>query len=856
MAHASAIVDQAVALGVSVLVVAARGEVGGVSAFRRAASGRGVHIFPGFELTSSEGVHVLCIYPEDTRDEQLGGYLEELGTRSAGQSTNASGREFVGLLRGVRERGGVAFPAHATGEGGLFACLRGEAAIRAWRADDVLAIQIPGGVDELPREVREIVENKNADYRRSQAPAGGLAVAVVNAGVVEKPEDLSAPAATSWIKMSDVGIEGLRQAFLDPGSRIRLDPERGEVESEEHTELVALAWEGGFLDGAVVHFNPNLNVFVGGRGAGKSTVVESLRCVLGLDPVGEAARKAHHGIVGRVLKNGTRISLLVRSHRPVAREYRIERTIPNPPLVRDGGGQVSNLLPRDILPLAEIYGQHEIFELTQSREMLTRVLSRFVEHNHALARRKADLLRDLERSRRGILAARDALRHLAERLDALPGLEEQLQRFREMGLEERLAEQSLLVREERLLSSLSEQFTPFRTCLESLRSELPTDRAFLSVKALKGLPNGEILARADDALEELDRELGGLAAALEQALQRTDRDVAALRDEWETRKQDVQASYEKILRELQKLGVDGEEFIRLQRQIEALRPLRERRSVVRKVKKEHSELRRTQLAEWEDLKAWEFRRLARAVKGVNEKLGDRMQVEVAATADREPLFRLLRDEIGGRIAEAIEKLRETRDLSLAQFVEACREGPDGLNRFFGIRGAQAHRLAEAGPEVLMRIEELALPPTASIRLNTAPAGKPPAWQALEDLSTGQKATAVLLLLLLESEAPLVVDQPEDDLDNRFVTEVVVPRIREEKCRRQFIFATHNANIPVLGDAELIVGLSASGEAEGGHARIAPEHMGSIDAKPVRELVGEILEGGEEAFARRRRKYGF
>ena len=101
----------------------------------------------------------------------------------------------------------------------------------------------------------------------------------------------------------------------------------------------------------------------------------------------------------------------------------------------------------------------------------------------------------------------------------------------------------------------------------------------------------------------------------------------------------------------------------------------------------------------------------------------------------------------------------------------------------------------------MRIEELELSPTTVIQLNTATTGDPPDWQALEDLSTGQKATALLLLLLLESDAPLIVDQPEDDLDNRFITDGVVPRMRQEKRRRQFIFSTHNANIPVLGDAE-------------------------------------------------------
>ena len=174
---------------------------------------------------------------------------------------------------------------------------------------------------------------------------------------------------------------------------------------------------------------------------------------------------------------------------------------------------------------------------------------------------------------------------------------------------------------------------------------------------------------------------------------------------------------------------------------------------------------------------------------------------------------------------------------------------------YSIPPAQAKRLADAPDEVLMRIEELELPSVTTIRLNTAASGEPPSWQALDDLSTGQKATAVLLLLL-DSDAPLIVDQPEDDLDNRFITEGVVPRMREEKRRRQFIFSTHNANIPVLGDAELILGLTAEGEAGGGQARIASEHMGSIDSQPVREIVEELLEGGKDAFETRRRKYGF
>lgn len=855
-AHAQAIAEKAAAIGVSVLAITDHNDVSSVPAFRSAGEASGIHVFPGFELSSSEGIHVLCIYPRDTDDGLLQRLLGEFGIRNTAPSSDLANQSFVEIVEKVREQGGVAVAAHVTNDNGLLRVLTGKPRIQAWQSAHLLAIQIPGPVEDLPQDVRQIVENKNADYRRTHAADDGLAVAVINAGDIVTPEDLDDRSASCWIKMSEVSIEGLRQAFLDPGSRIRLNPKEGKLEPEEHAELVALAWEGGFLDGAAVHFNPNLNVLVGGRGTGKSTVVESIRSVLALDAVGDEARKAHEGIVRHVLKSGTKISLLVRAHRPAVREYRIERTIPNPPLVRDDRGEVSNLSPQDVLPRVEVFGQHEISELTKSREKLTRLLDRFVERDESLPRRKSELRRDLEKNRRSLLDARAEIRQIEERLAALPGLEETLERFREAGLEERLKEQSLLVREERVLSSIPERLAPFRECLESLKREIPIDRVFLSAKALEDLPGREILSRVNEVFAQLDRDLERIAQELEQALQRADQGVAAVRAEWATRKKDVQAAYEKILRELQKSRVDGEEFIRLRRQIEELRPLRERHGLVRRVEKEHADRRRALLAEWEDFKAEEFRRLDRAAKKVNQKLRDKVQVEVTAAGDREPLFRILRDEVGGRLSEAIDSLRGTRGLSLTQLVEGCRAGNDALNKTFGITPAQADRLAKAEPEVLMRIEELDLPPTTSIRLNTAPAGNPPAWQALEELSTGQKATAVLLLLLLESDAPLIVDQPEDDLDNRFITEGVVPRMRDEKQRRQFIFSTHNANIPVLGDAELIVGLTASGEAEHGHARIAPEHMGSIDAQPVRELVEEILEGGKEAFEMRRRKYGF
>jgi hypothetical protein len=224
--------------------------------------------------------------------------------------------------------------------------------------------------------------------------------------------------------------------------------------------------------------------------------------------------------------------------------------------------------------------------------------------------------------------------------------------------------------------------------------------------------------------------------------------------------------------------------------------------------------------------------------------------------NREPLDKLLRDEVGGNLAALIERLKNRDSLSLLDLAQRCREGKDALVTHYGLSPAAAERLVQVGTDLFMKIEELQLPATTKIELNTASEGEPQTWQTLEALSTGQKATAVLLLLLLESEAPLVVDQPEDDLDNRFITDSVVPTMKDEKRKRQFIFSTHNANIPVLGDAELIIGLSTGIQNDAVQGRISDRHMGSIDIQPVREMVEEILEGGKTAFEMRRQKYGF
>ena len=121
------------------------------------------------------------------------------------------------------------------------------------------------------------------------------------------------------------------------------------------------------------------------------------------------------------------------------------------------------------------------------------------------------------------------------------------------------------------------------------------------------------------------------------------------------------------------------------------------------------------------------------------------------------------------------------------------------------------------------------------------------YKASPNLSTGQRCTTILPILLVQSERPLLIDQPEDNLDNAFVYETVVKALKVVKGERQIIFVTHNPNIPVLGQAERVFVF----ESDGHQATL--KQVGTVDE--CKGQIETILEGGEEAFLERKARYG-
>jgi hypothetical protein len=150
---------------------------------------------------------------------------------------------------------------------------------------------------------------------------------------------------------------------------------------------------------------------------------------------------------------------------------------------------------------------------------------------------------------------------------------------------------------------------------------------------------------------------------------------------------------------------------------------------------------------------------------------------------------------------------------------------------------------------VLELDEIILDDLPEIRLNDRPTDPASTSRPLSELSPGQRCSAILPVLLLSADTPLIIDQPEENLDNRLIRQVIVNILASMKLRRQVIVATHNPNLPVLGDAEQCVVLQASGRDDA--VVIA---MGDLDSPKVASFITEIMEGGREAFQYRHTVY--
>ena len=235
---------------------------------------------------------------------------------------------------------------------------------------------------------------------------------------------------------------------------------------------------------------------------------------------------------------------------------------------------------------------------------------------------------------------------------------------------------------------------------------------------------------------------------------------------------------------------------------------------------------------------------------LTREAGEKIRVRVLRNADdlayRNMLTQSLRGAGVRNHDEILDALMQLRPEQLAQLIQT--DDHAGFDEACGFGPERAKKILTAFRQNVdpLQLEVVEIDDVVRIELNVATTAEPIFKDAAE-LSRGQKCTALLPLLLARTRNPLVIDQPEDNLDNHFIYETVVESIQRLKKKRQMIFITHNANIPVLAEADLVIVMNSNGKI--GYI----EKSGSVDE--CREQIVDLLEGGREAFELRRKRYG-
>lgn len=847
-------------------------------------------ILPGFEILANvgRGCHVIALFDTDADLDLVKSVMVQCGIGHPPFRNGIPVRsernlaELLTIVQGRTDAGatGLIICPHSVSEAGIFDTDR----IAEWLQQaeytnpDLLCLEVPKPVDQMSEGWQKLLGNGPdclPDWRRTRPIATIMSSDAKALTEAQNPDNYVGRRHT-WIKMSEPSIEALRQAFLDPGSRVRLQ-ERNPDDEYQHPRILGMSVAGaGFLEDQTIAFSPNLNTIIGGRGTGKSTLVEYARIGLGQEESvqGDDPRE-NLAKIKRTIASSTRLQFELEKE---AQRWTVEKQGREDPRLSSHETEVS--LPT-FFPV-RVFSQREIYAIAES----TQARRRLIEDVNAtalkdFARKEEDRAQSIREVNEQVALLLGLQRRQTELRTEIENLDLKIQRLEERS--EDLAGGRAVITEHAVLSGVEGELQELPADVRTAIKELA--ERFTLPPTPENTPNQSLL---EDLARDAQELVGDLGAAIEEAVKRFVERVSELLEKPELvqlarRLQEHQDRLASIRDDLVAAGVNPDSYYEYQNQRTELtreyEDLQGRIGVLTRLKQVRDG------AEDGDARTFNaLHEIWRDASSVREQCADHLMREVPRTESGEPFVRVAVEPYGDRNA-FLERLRDYLkdrrriseddwdDFMSAVFDKAQEQGvppPDKLVEWHAtLRAGNQPTSSPWAPtdrQASVVLDCFSESDLAEIRLFRVPDmvrvtlfrqdGTEVGELEEGSLSVGQRCTAVLALLLAGEDTPVVIDQPEEDLDNQFIYEELVPLLRKMKEQRQIIVVSHNANVPVNGDAELIAALEVEAGRGNQRTRNGQLAVGALDQLAVRVAVEEIMEGSEEAFRKRREKYGF
>ncbi len=824
-------------------------------ALSKAARKANIFLLPGVELSVDDGrsgTHVLVVFDPDTwldrpqSKDWINAFLDaafyetDVSHRDNENQPCAWGlKDLLQELHTRRQKNGrdsFVVPAHVEDRCGLFSDegrgrVIGLAQSTLFR-EHVLGLQKVRTFSKLP-VWKEWLGNDLPAFVEGSDPE--------NMAEVGSAHESGGEEKRCYLHVGAFSFDAVKLALLNHRQRVAPD-KPGLHHAHIHTFIV----EGSGRDGVQTtwHLNCGLNALIGIRGSGKSTLLELIRYGLGMELKGfwgnEAADGDYkRGLVQSHLGSGGRVRILIRCQH--GNEHEVRRIYGETPKVYQDGALRTDLRPLGSLLDVLYFGQKDLSELGREERNPDLIEKFYAE--------------DLREAREATKARAEEVRELATRLSKQSfslerrgefqsnraSAEQGLRVFEDKNVADKLRRQVAFQHDLSLLEEMRHSLSGFEEQLRDLQDERVED--FSKFAASNSTENPAEIARAKEILEPARVVLQHLTEGVG-TLGKVGRELFGLRMALKAKQQTLDEEFAAIRREIGETDghLNPDLYVDLQRRLRTARQSLEELDKQEVVKQKGQTALATSMETLREAWREEYQVVQRRAEEVNVRdLPIRLEVRYRDNKDRFAAY--LRDLVQGTGIRADTVARVAADfvdpIAVYQALEANDDlwqkavpmGSSRQNFEARIRGKLAEFLTFRVPD----------------RLELTLRGRPLAKQSL-----GQRTSALVLFLLEKGGYDLLlIDQPEDDLDNQTIYQDVIKRLRELKHKHQFVFATHNANIPVLGEAEMVAACAyvADGDKSG-----MTVQEGSTDKHDIQQAIISVMEGGDEAFRLRNQIY--
>ncbi len=808
---------------------------------------RELTIFPAIELTVNGGIHLLVVFSENMMSSNVSRFLGAVQLEGDEGDIATVTRETLTKILNIASENpynAICIPAHADKVKGIFEELQGETLRGTIKNKNIIAIE---QIDKDYVKPQMYIDEGLFHHRVLGSDSHTLIDIAKN---------------YTWLKMGEVSLDGIKMTLSDRlNKNIICSDEIEETinpNNIEHTFIKSIEVKDGYKIGrgrsVKLEFSPWLNTIVGGRGSGKSTIIKMAQYAFGKQEQGkfdsDFFKIGSRNGKGMLTEN-IEIFIEFSQYDDIIKLIKTEKEF----FIEEAGERVL----KDIQTIQELYPivlitQKELFEMALEQDKLFRFIDRKINYSQ--------WDRDFNKIISDYIESKSKERTFLLDINDKQLIEEKIKQTDKILTTYEKYDFSELIKEHKLYSQQASALETVHQRIEELKNQLSTfvvDDVFREIDFLsQDTPDISGFVTATQSVKDsISQEINNLSDLAKGWIE------VWTNSEWKNKRKSIRLAYEELQKELAEQGRDiGGYNDAIKNHEEYKRSLK----VIGKQEENYFSqcgISQNLLTSIENKRKELFDLRKSYIEQVNNRLEEaygeiRVKFDITYLGnviDSEKGFREVIERTDGKFDSEIllvDQYNDDNSIGMLIDIEKAESKEDKLEEIKTIllnidnhenkyNGWFVNHIKSVFSDTSKEDRLLTWFPKDKLEVTIVLNGRE---ESIETASPGQKATALMTYIITETDGPLIIDQPEDDLDNRMVTSLIVDGIRNIKENRQIIIITHNPNIPVNASAEQIFEMNYAA----GQIRIKEE--GTIQNKNIRESICDVMEGGVAALEHR------